>query len=77
VNGSKLKIWQCYSGLTQQTWTYNAANHLALANGLCLDITDGNLANGNQLQVWQCAPGNPNQVWTSSLSGGQRRRSRG
>lgn len=78
ANGSKLKIWTCYSGLPQQNWWYTADNHLAIANGpgICMDLTNGQLSSGNQLQVWACDGPNQNQVWTSNLSGAQRRRSR-
>jgi hypothetical protein len=75
-NGSKLKIWTCYSGLYQQTWWYTGDNHLAIANGpgICMDVTDGNLASGNQAQLWACDGPNQNQIWTSNLAGGLRRR---
>lgn len=74
VNGSKLKIWQCYAGLKQQTWWYTGDNRLAIYNGgLCVDLTDGHLTNGNQLQVWSCSSGNNNQVFTSGLVARRRR----
>lgn len=61
-NGIGLKIWQCYAGLNQQTWTYGSDNKLSLAGGQVVDLTNGNTANGNQLQTWQGFPGNTNQV---------------
>ena len=60
-----MKIWQCYSGLAAQTWTYTSSHSLALStNNECLDLTNGSLTNGNQVQTWTCTPGNANQVWT-------------
>lgn len=32
-DGGEVKLWQCYDGLFQQTWTYNAQNGaISLAN---------------------------------------------
>ena len=31
-NGVQMKIWQCYSGLLQQTWYYTDDNRIALQN---------------------------------------------
>jgi hypothetical protein len=31
-NGIGMKIWQCYNGLFQQTWTYSNDNKLFLTN---------------------------------------------
>jgi hypothetical protein len=57
-----MKIWTCYDGLPQQDWWWTGDNRIALTNqGMCLDLTDGNLSDGNQLQVWQCNTGNTNQ----------------
>jgi hypothetical protein len=61
-DGTKMKIWECYTGLPQQDWYYTGDNRVALTNqGMCLDLTDGVLTNGNRLQVWQCTDGNTNQ----------------
>jgi hypothetical protein len=61
-DGTKMKIWECYTGLPQQDWYYTGDNRIALTNqGMCLDLTDGVLTNGNRLQVWQCTDGNTNQ----------------
>ena len=64
-NGVGMKIWTCFSGLPQQQWYITGDNRIALENqGLCLDLTNGNLQNGNQVQTWQCTNNNNNQVWT-------------
>ncbi|KAL1408566.1 hypothetical protein Q8F55_005379 [Vanrija albida] len=64
-NGVPLKIWQCYPGLTQQTWWYTDDNRLAVqGQGQCIDLTNGDLTNGVQQQTWQCTNGNTNQIWT-------------
>jgi len=66
ANGVKMKIWQCFSGLPQQTWTpvtTSGTIKLTTAN-FCLDLTNGITTNQNILQIWTCGPGNPNQFWT-------------
>ncbi|TXT10863.1 hypothetical protein VHUM_02368 [Vanrija humicola] len=64
-NGVGLKIWQCYPGLTQQTWWYTDDNRIAVqGQGQCLDLTNGDVTNGIQQQTWQCTGGNTNQIWT-------------
>lgn len=46
----------------QYIYTINwGVNHCP---GLCLDLTNGNLANTNVVQVWECVTGNTNQIWT-------------
>jgi hypothetical protein len=63
-SGTKMKIWQCYSGLAAQSWNY-ASNVLKLQSAnQCLDLTDGLKTNGNVVQVWQCYAGSANQQWT-------------
>ncbi|KAG8767476.1 hypothetical protein FRC16_007354, partial [Serendipita sp. 398] len=65
ADGTKLQIWQCWSGSANQGWYYNFwDNSLSWTNrGKCLDLTDWSLANGNRVQIWSCSPGNPNQFW--------------
>jgi len=66
ANGVKMKIWQCFSGLPQQTWTpvtTSGTIKLTTAN-FCLDLTNGITTNQNILQIWTCGAGNPNQFWT-------------
>jgi len=70
ANGTKLKIWQCFSGLTQQTWTppfsLSTGGNIRLSTGgFCVDLTNGDKTNKNVLQIWACSSGfNANQVWT-------------
>lgn len=64
ANGVKMKIWECFSGLTQQTWFSEPDSTIVLsAGGFCLDLTNGNTNNQNILQIWQCTPSDINQVW--------------
>jgi len=66
TNGVRMKIWQCFSGLPQQTWTpvtTSGTIQLTTAN-FCLDLTMGVTTNRNILQIWTCGGGNPNQIWT-------------
>ncbi len=43
----------------------------SVANGKCLDVTNGSTANGNLPQMWSCASG-PNQSWTFADDGSVR-----
>ncbi|KAL1762545.1 ricin B lectin domain-containing protein [Schizophyllum commune] len=64
ANGAGMKIWQCYSGLAQQSWYYTDDNRLAVeSKGQCLDLTGGILDNGKLMQTWTCTDGNTNQIW--------------
>ena len=66
ANGVRMKIWQCFSGLPQQTWTPDTSSgtiKLTTAN-FCLDLTNGITTNQNILQIWTCGGGNTNQIWT-------------
>ena len=60
-----MKIWQCYAGLSQQTWYYTDDDRIALENqGQCLDLTNGSKTNGNIVQIWKCTDNDSNQAWT-------------
>ncbi|KAF8874250.1 ricin B lectin domain-containing protein [Gymnopilus junonius] len=66
TNGLKMKIWQCFSNLPQQTWTpvtTSGTIKLTSAN-FCLDLTNGDKMNQNILQIWTCTPEDVNQVWS-------------
>ena len=66
-NGVQLKIWQCYSGITAQTWFYTGDQRISLMNqGQCLDLNNGNTADGTVMQIWSCTTNDNNQVWTLS-----------
>jgi hypothetical protein len=66
ANGVKMKIWQCFSDLPQQTWTpVTTSGTIQLPSGnFCLDLTNGDLTNQNVLQIWTCTSGDVNQIWT-------------
>ncbi|KAL1410798.1 hypothetical protein Q8F55_001740 [Vanrija albida] len=67
ASGTKMKIWQCYSGLPAQSWTFTNGGSIALQTaGQCLDLTDGSLVTGNVVQTWECFAHNDNQKWTSA-----------
>ncbi|KAK1218101.1 hypothetical protein PQX77_019232, partial [Marasmius sp. AFHP31] len=66
ADGTKLQIWTCTPGSTNQLWisvndfTFNWAG-----TNKCIDLTDGDITDGNQLQIWSCVggSGSPNQKW--------------
>ncbi|KIJ54205.1 carbohydrate-binding module family 13 protein [Sphaerobolus stellatus SS14] len=63
-NNTPMKIWECFLGLTQQTWFYTDDNRIALqGQGQCLDLTNGILTNSNQVQIFQCTDLDTNQIW--------------
>jgi hypothetical protein len=66
ADGVKMKIWQCFSDLPQQTWTpVTTSGTIQLPSGnFCLDLTNGDLTNQNVLQIWTCTPGDMNQIWS-------------
>jgi len=65
ANGVKMKIWQCFSDLPQQTWTpTTTVGPIQLTNAnFCLDLTNGVTTNQNILQIWTCTTGDTNQSW--------------
>ncbi|KAF7773527.1 CAZyme family CBM13 [Agaricus bisporus var. burnettii] len=67
VDGTKMKIWECFDNLPAQDWFYTDDHRISLTNqGSCLDLTEGNLTNGNAVQVWKCTDFNANQIWSVS-----------
>jgi hypothetical protein len=70
ADGVKMKIWQCFSTLPQQTWTpVTTSGTIKLTTGnFCLDLTNGALTNQNVLQIWACTPGDVNQIWSVTSS---------
>ncbi|WOO78989.1 Endo-1,4-beta-xylanase A [Vanrija pseudolonga] len=76
ADGSRVHLWQCYDGLTQQAWTTINKDGFSLLKlrdwDLCLDVTDGNFADGTELQVWTCydysGDYSPNQRWQVPLA---------
>jgi len=62
ADGTKLQIYQCTPGNTNQQWVFNSNFSIQWKNhNKCIDLTDGNL--DNQLQIWTCTSGNKNQQW--------------
>ena len=60
-----MKIFECFSGLSAQQWSYTDKNHLKMQDfEQCLDLTDGVTTNKNPVQVWKCTKDDINQVWT-------------
>jgi hypothetical protein len=68
ANGVKMKIWQCFANLPQQTWTtittYTSGKIKLPTANFCLDLTGGSKTNRNVLQIWTCGDTNLNQLWT-------------
>ncbi|CAK5270091.1 unnamed protein product [Mycena citricolor] len=66
ANGTKLQIWTCAAGNTNQQWISATDSTLRLnGTNMCIDLTDGNGTPGTQLQLWTCAFRNTNQQWTA------------
>ncbi|KXN92874.1 hypothetical protein AN958_07083 [Leucoagaricus sp. SymC.cos] len=64
-NGTPMKIWECFDNLPAQQWFLTVDDRIALFNqGLCLDLTNGDLTNTNVVQTWKCTNGDVNQIWT-------------
>jgi len=57
-NGVQMKIWQCYFGLSQQTWNFLNGGLIQTANNQCLDV---NNQGNTQLQTWTCSASDPQQ----------------
>ncbi|KAK8847669.1 hypothetical protein IAR55_005528 [Kwoniella newhampshirensis] len=57
-NNERVKVWQSYPGLFQQTWYLTDDDRIAITGGnQCLD------EDYNGPQTYQCTTGNTNQVW--------------
>jgi hypothetical protein len=63
ANGTKLQIWDCSAGNTNQAWTETGATLAWTGKGKCLDLTDGVAASGTAVQSWSCVAGDVNQEW--------------
>ncbi|KAJ7881984.1 ricin B lectin domain-containing protein [Mycena olivaceomarginata] len=64
ADGTKLQIWNCVDGNTNQLWT--SLNDFTLqwsGTDKCIDLTDGSITDGNVLQIWTCVSGSQNQGW--------------
>ncbi|KAJ7065646.1 ricin B lectin domain-containing protein [Mycena amicta] len=63
ADGTKLQIWTCATGNTNQMWV-PGGQEIPIAwsgKGKCIDLTGGNTTAGNQFQVWTCDNQNDNQ----------------
>ncbi|KAJ7123658.1 ricin B lectin domain-containing protein [Mycena epipterygia] len=64
ADGTKVQIWTCVPGSTNQQWISVTDQTLQWAGtNKCLDLTGGSITDGTQLQIWTCATGNDNQRW--------------
>ncbi|KAF7364653.1 hypothetical protein MVEN_00334800 [Mycena venus] len=65
VDGTKLQIWTCASGNTNQLWLPAGQDNTITWAGKnkCVDLTNGNVVDGNQIQIWDCDAQNDNQKW--------------
>ncbi|KAL0572015.1 hypothetical protein V5O48_009957 [Marasmius crinis-equi] len=63
ADGTKLQVWSCVSGSTNQLWSHT--NSLGIwqwaGTNKCIDLTDGITTDGNQLQIWTCDSSNGNR----------------
>ncbi|WP_273937883.1 lectin [Kutzneria chonburiensis] len=66
ANGTRVQLWTCTGGPSQQ-WTTGDDGSLR-ALGKCLDVAGGSTLNGAKVQIYDCN-GTAAQRWTSS--GGQ------
>ncbi|KAJ7266376.1 ricin B lectin domain-containing protein [Mycena haematopus] len=74
-NGTKLQIWTCAPGNTNQEWVSAGSDPgtpqiVWAGNNKCVDVTNGNVTNGNVLQIWDCDASfdNSNQNWGIALT---------
>ncbi|KAJ6536083.1 hypothetical protein B0H19DRAFT_1270893 [Mycena capillaripes] len=74
VDGTKLQVWECTPGDTNQDFALTDVRdgHLIQYFGVTdnkvlfayrADVTDGNINNGNQVQIWDCDPNNNHQIF--------------
>ncbi|KAJ6451144.1 ricin B lectin domain-containing protein, partial [Mycena sanguinolenta] len=68
-NGTKLQIWTCTPGDTNQQW-FSAGQPgtpqiVWAGKNKCVDVTNGDVTNGNVMQIWDCATADSdvNQNW--------------
>jgi hypothetical protein len=62
-NGSRVHLYDCLQGQSNQTWTRTANGSLQnTGSGRCLDVIGYGTANGSGIQLWDCS-GTSNQIW--------------
>jgi len=71
-NGSGMKIYTCYPGLLQQTWSFNGNGLASLSNGQCLNVRAESGPGFNKpygslkdTQTWACSSSDPNEKFTT------------
>ncbi|KAJ7916052.1 ricin B lectin domain-containing protein [Mycena leptocephala] len=66
TDGTKLQIWTCAAGNTNQMWIPALIGTLTWSGkNKCIDVTNGNATDGNQIQIWDCNSSNSNQLWSN------------
>jgi hypothetical protein len=65
ANGTKVQLWDCTGGASQN-WTY--ANGSLQINAKCMDVTGQGIANGTLVELWDCNGGG-NQQWLPQSNG--------
>ncbi|KAJ7621986.1 ricin B lectin domain-containing protein [Mycena polygramma] len=68
TDGTKLQIWTCASGNTNQLWTSSGSADATITwtgQNKCLDVTNGDITDGNPIQIWDCDSTNDNQEWNA------------
>ncbi|KAL0563294.1 hypothetical protein V5O48_018776 [Marasmius crinis-equi] len=64
ADGTKLQIWSCVPGSTNQMWVSMTDFTFQWAGtNKCIDLSNGDLRDDAQLQIWTCNSGNVNQRW--------------
>ncbi|KAJ7493560.1 ricin B lectin domain-containing protein [Mycena latifolia] len=67
ADGTKLQIWTCTAGNTNQQWISVTDFTLQWAGtDKCIDLTDGKITDGTPLQIWTCDSSNANQKWVGT-----------
>ncbi|KAF8196329.1 ricin B lectin domain-containing protein [Mycena galopus ATCC 62051] len=67
ADGTKLQIWTCAEGNTNQQWVSVTDSTLQWSGtDKCIDLTNGGISDGNVLQIWTCSGQNSNQKWTGA-----------
>ncbi|KAJ7778396.1 ricin B lectin domain-containing protein [Mycena metata] len=68
ADGTKLQIWTCATGNTNQLWVPTGSDNIITWSGTtkCIDVTNGDLTDGNQVQIWDCDSTNGNQKFLAN-----------
>ncbi|KAK1235957.1 hypothetical protein PQX77_000802 [Marasmius sp. AFHP31] len=56
ADGTKLQLWTCTSGNTNQLWSHTSSlgTWQWAGTNKCIDLTDGLKTDGNPIQIWTC-----------------------